>query len=170
MNFRLMTLCLASALVPVQAGAQTGEYPNRPITWVIPVGAGSSADYMARLIGPRLSERMRQPVVVENRSGASQVIGVDYVAKAAPNGYTLIMLVSNITMVPSLIKNVPFDLLADFAPVSRIATSSLVLGVNTSVVVAKDIRELVAVMKANPGKFSYARLATARGSMSAWNC
>jgi tripartite-type tricarboxylate transporter receptor subunit TctC len=153
MNVRSIALALAAA-APLAATAQ--EYPSRPITWIVPVGTGSGADAMARLIAPKLSERLRQPVVVENRPGASQVIGVDFVAKSAPNGHTLILLLNNITMVPSLLPKVPFDLAADFAPITRIATSSMTLGISPASVPAKDVRELMALLKANPGKFNYA--------------
>ncbi|MSQ50960.1 MAG: tripartite tricarboxylate transporter substrate binding protein [Betaproteobacteria bacterium] len=149
-----LLLMIASVSAPITSMAQ--DYPNRPITWIIPVGTGSGADNMARLIGPRLAERLKQPVIVENKPGASQTIGMDFVAKAAPNGYTVVMLLNNITMVPALLKNVPFNLAADFVGVSRIATSGMTLGVSTATVPAKDVRELISQMKANPGKFNYA--------------
>ena len=152
---RLLACAFAAmSLAPLTSLAQ--DYPSRPITWVVPVGTGSGADNMARLIGPKLAERLKQPVIVENKPGASQVIGMDFVAKSAPTGYTVVMLLNNITMVPALIANVPFNLSADFTGISRIATSGMTLGVSTETVAAKDVRELMALMKANPGKFNYA--------------
>jgi tripartite-type tricarboxylate transporter receptor subunit TctC len=148
-------LPLVAALAsPLHAVAQ--DFPSRPITWVVPVGTGSGADNMARIIGPKLAERTGQPVVIENRPGASQVIGMDYVAKSAPNGYTLVLMLNNITMVPALIRNVPWDLVADFAPVSRIATSAMTLGISPGTMPAKDVKELFALAKSNPGKYNYA--------------
>ncbi|MFM9967855.1 MAG: Bug family tripartite tricarboxylate transporter substrate binding protein [Burkholderiales bacterium] len=147
-------LFFAATLAPVALQAQ--DFPSRPITWIVPVGTGSGADNMARLIAPKLAERLKQPVIVENKPGASQVIGMDFVAKAAPNGYTVVMMLNNITMVPALIANVPFNLVSDFVGVSRIATSGMTLGVSTTTVPAKDVKELMTMMKASPGKFNYA--------------
>ena len=130
-------------------------FPSRPITIVVGISPGTSADLIARSFGTKLSERLKQPVVIENRVGASGRIGLDYTAKAAPNGYTLALMVNSYTFLPVLAKNLPFDLVTDFAPIAKVATAPLALAVHPSVP-AKDLRELMALVKANPGKYTYA--------------
>jgi tripartite-type tricarboxylate transporter receptor subunit TctC len=111
---------------------------------------------LARLIGPRLAESMKQPFVVENKVGASGVIGADFVAKAAPNGYTLLVVPNSYTISPALYKNMPFDPVADLAGVSRLATTGYSFTVNPKTLPAKDVKEFIALVKANPGKYTYA--------------
>jgi tripartite-type tricarboxylate transporter receptor subunit TctC len=142
------------ALAPVIAGAQT--WPDKPIRLVVPFSAGGPTDVAARLIEPKLRELLKQPVIIDNRVGATGAIGSELVAKAAPDGYTLLLGTSS-TMAasPNLNPKLSYDPLHDFAPVSIIAHIENVLVVNPSVPV-KSVAELIAYAKANPGKLSYA--------------
>ncbi|MFM9971829.1 MAG: Bug family tripartite tricarboxylate transporter substrate binding protein [Burkholderiales bacterium] len=154
-NRRSTGACLISLFAIMPALAQEA-YPNRPVALIVNVAPGTGADIVARLIAPRLSDRLKQPVVVENKVGASGVIGTEFVTKSAPNGYTLMLMVNSHTMVPWLYKNLPYDPVADLAPIAKIASTSLVLVANPQATPAKDFAELFAYAKANPGKLSYA--------------
>src|SRR5262252_3394537 len=107
---------LASAAAWGQAAS---DYPSRPITLIVPFSTGTGIDILARTIGPKLSERWGQPVVVDNKPGASGNIGSEFVAKAAPNGYTLMVTVNTFVITPSLYKSIPYDVVNDFAPISK---------------------------------------------------
>ena len=148
-------LALAFAL-PV--GAQ--DYPNKPIRVIVPYSAGGGVDILARLVGQELSARVKQPVVVENRGGASNTIGMQAVAQADKDGYTLGMATPVFVMTPSLIKNHPYDPLKDFVPVAMIGFSPMVLVVHPSVP-AKSTQELVALAKSKPGSLNFASLGAA---------
>jgi tripartite-type tricarboxylate transporter receptor subunit TctC len=151
----LMAAPLAGMLGPQSAQAQSESWPARPVNLVVTVAPGTVADLVARTLGPKLSERLRQPVVVENRVGASGMLGADTVAKSAPNGYTLLLMVNSFTMLPSLYKKVPYDTVNDFASISLIAASGYAFVVNPAVMDVKDLTEFVATTKANPGKYTY---------------
>ncbi len=121
----LLLVALAAATCPAVALAQTAtSYPNRPITLVVPYTPGSGIDILARVIAPELNRRWGEPVVVDNKPGASGIIGADAVAKAAPNGYTLMVTVNSFTMAPPLYRNMPYDPVADFTPIAKIALAS----------------------------------------------
>ncbi len=152
---RSVVAALFIALACAVPAAAQEPYPNRAITIVVPISPGTSSDLIARTLGAKLGERLKQPVVVENKPGASGRIALDYTAKSAPNGYTLALLVNSATFLPALFKNMPFDLGNDFAPIAKVATAPLALTVHPSLPV-KDLREFVALVKANPGKYSYA--------------
>ncbi len=137
---------------PVQAHAQ-GADGGRPITLVVPIAAGGGMDTIGRTMAERLQERLKQPVVVENRTGAGGVVGVDSVAKAAPDGRTLLLLDISAVLHKWLHKSVPFDVVEDFAPVAQVATTPLLLFANPSLPAA-DVKELIAYAKGNPGKLS----------------
>jgi tripartite-type tricarboxylate transporter receptor subunit TctC len=147
-------LFLLSALLAINAGAQT--FPSRPVTLVVPFTPGTGIDILARAIGPKLSERWNQPVVVENKPGASGNIGTDFVAKAAPDGHTLMVTVNTYTITPSLFKNVPYDPVADLAPISKIALATYTFAVNPAVFPANNMQEAIALIRANPGKYNFA--------------
>jgi tripartite-type tricarboxylate transporter receptor subunit TctC len=147
-------LFLLSALLAIDAGAQT--FPSRPVTLVVPFTTGTGIDILARAIGPKLSERWNQPVVVENKPGASGNIGTDYVAKSAPDGHTLMVTVNTYTITPSLFKNVPYDPVADLAPISKIALATYTFAVNPAVFPANNMQEAIALIRANPGKYNFA--------------
>jgi tripartite-type tricarboxylate transporter receptor subunit TctC len=154
MTRRLCAILIgAAALIAVPAGAQ--DYPTRPITVVVAQPPGASSDLLARLLGERLQAAWGQPIVVENRPGAGGNIGAVQVARAAPDGYTLMvgtdaMMTSNVF----LYKNIGFDPLKDFVPVSLGGMNTICLCVNAALPV-KTVPELIAYAKANPGKLQY---------------
>jgi tripartite-type tricarboxylate transporter receptor subunit TctC len=131
------------------------RYPSKPIRLVVSFAAGGPTDTVARIMGARMAELLGQSIVVENKTGAGGNIGADVVAKAAPDGYTLLMAtVSTHAINPGLYKQMPYDPVRDFAPVGQVGVTPCVLAVNPSVPV-KDVKSLVALLKANPGKYSY---------------
>ena len=146
-------LCLAGA-----AWAQ--DYPTKPIRVIVPYSAGGGADILARLVAQQLSERLKQPVVVENKGGASNTIGMQQVLSAGADGYTLGLATPVFVMTPSLMKNHPYDTLKDFTPVAMIGFTPMVLVVHPSVP-AKNVKELVALAKAKPGSLNFASLGAA---------
>ena len=135
--------------------AAQATYPDRAVTLVVPFTAGSGSDIIARIVGPRLAERWRAPVVVDNKPGASGNIGAEAVARAAPNGYTLLMAINTLTMAPNLYKKPPFDPVTDFAPVMKMAVANFCMVANPAVT-ANDLAGLVALAKARPGQINYA--------------
>ena len=146
-------LTLLLACFPVLATAQS--YPAKPVRWVVPFPPGGSADIMGRMIGQELVKSLGQQVVIENRAGASAIVGSEYVAKSAPDGYTLLQAnVSQMTIHPSVYPKLPYDPLRDFAPIT-------VLGIVTSVVVVtpslpvSSIKDLVALAKKRPGQLNF---------------
>ncbi len=146
----------AALIITLLAGtALAQEYPSRPIRIVVPNPPGGSNDLLAREIGRGLTQRLGQPVVVENRPGAGGNIGAEIVAKAPPDGYTILMAANTFVINPSMVKQLPFDVQRDFAPVTLAAMIPFVLVVNPEVP-AKNVRELIAYARANPGKLNYA--------------
>lgn len=135
----------------VPAAAQLN--PSRTITLVVPIGAGGGVDATGRLIAEKLQERLKQPVVVENRPAGGGMVGTDSVAKAAPDGHTLLVIESSAVLHKWFRKDVPYDVVADFAPVAQIATSPLMLFAAPSFP-ANDIKELIALARQQPGKLS----------------
>jgi tripartite-type tricarboxylate transporter receptor subunit TctC len=155
MNLKLILPALLSALVVSSAvGAQS--YPSRPITLVVPYTPGTGIDIVARTIGPRLTERWNQPIVVDNKPGASGNLGADIVAKARPDGYTLMVTVITFAMTPGMSKTIPYDVVADFTPIAEAATGNMALVVSTKALQAETMKDLVAYARANPGKLNYA--------------
>lgn len=152
-------LALAGALAP--AAAQ--DYPNRPITLVVPYAAGGGNDVMARTVAEKMSRTLGQQIVVENRAGAGGTIATRQVAKAAPDGYTLVIGgTGTLAVNPTLYANVGYDPRKDFAPVGLIGTSALVILVNPSVP-ATSIRELIDLARKDPGKLNYASAGVGSG-------
>lgn len=145
----------AASLSPFAARAQ-GAYPNRPVRLIVPFPAGGPSDNLGRLLGQQLSDRWKQPVVVENRPGASGTIGANLVAKAAPDGYSLLLAAgaSNGSAEVLNPKTVPYRTLRDFAPIGFVGITPTLMVVSSDLPV-KDVREFVALVKANPGKYSY---------------
>jgi tripartite-type tricarboxylate transporter receptor subunit TctC len=152
-----MTLCASS----VQASADS--YPSRRITFVVPYAAGGATDVSARLLANKLSEAWKQPVVVENKSGGGGVIGNDYVSKAQPDGYTVLVAITQIIQAPSLVAKLPYDVFKDLAPVTQVALSTIVLTVPEQQP-TKSVKELVDLAKANPGKLPYGSFGNATTS------
>jgi tripartite-type tricarboxylate transporter receptor subunit TctC len=139
--------------------AQTSDYPMRPVRIVVPSSPGGGTDILARLMAKKLAESMGQPFIVENRPGAGQALGINVVARAAPDGHTLLMAASAIVLNQVLSKKTPYDTLRDFAPVSLVATVSNVLVVHPSLPV-KTEAELIDYAKAHPGVLNYSSAGT----------
>ena len=140
-------------IAPINAPAQ--PYPDRPIKIVVPYAAGGAVDIVARTIGQPLAEVLKQPVIVDNRPGASANIGMELVAKATPDGYTLLMASNGIATNMALFPNLAFDGRRDFASIAKIGYAPLVIVVPASSS-AKSLKDLIAMAKAEPGKLTYA--------------
>ncbi len=143
-----------AALLACTGNAFAQAWPTRPIRFIVPVPPGGGADAVARLLAPRMSELLGQQVVVENRAGGNAVIGADYVAKAAPDGYTWLLGTSQHTVTPSIVKQMPYDLVKDFAPVTMLVRAPQLLIVHPSVP-AKNVKELIALAKRKPNQLNY---------------
>ena len=153
MRFALLALLTASLVAPVsQASAQ--DYPTRIVHIIAPYGPGGPSDVFSRILAQKLSDTLKQGFVVENRPGASTMIGTDAVAKAAPDGYTLLIISQTHATNESLVANKPFQLMRDFTPVSPIYTGDLVMVVHKSVPV-KTLKDFIALAKAKPGTMNY---------------
>ena len=144
----------AAGLGPLGARAQ-GAYPSKPINWVVGFPPGGGADGVTRLVAAKVSQNIGQPVIVENRPGASSIIAAQYVSNAAPDGYT-IMSVEQGSMVfnTALYSKLPYDPAKDFAPVCDMIRAPVILAVNPSFP-AKDLKSFVELVRANPGKYNY---------------
>jgi len=151
---RVATFAALSVLLSLPAMA-ADTYPNRPVKLIVPFGAGGPADVFARILAQHLSEETKQSFVVEDRPGAGSIIGTDVVAKAAPDGYTLLVMSNTHTTNESLIPNKPYQLMRDFVPVATVNYSDLLVVVNSSVP-AKTVAEFIALAKSEPGKLNYA--------------
>ena len=151
----IVSAALVGSAVVVGSGAAAQDYPNKPVRIIVPFGAGGPADVFARVLAQHLGDSLKQSFVVENRPGAGAVIGTDAVAKAEPDGYTLLLMSNTHTTNESLIPNRPYDLMRDFAPVSPINYSDLLLAVHPSTGV-KNLQEFIALAKKDPGKLNYA--------------
>ena len=155
MAIKFGAIALAMALASTAVSAQTPDWPDRPVRLIVPFPAGSSTDIIARILGQRLSTRLGQQVVIDNRAGASGNIGADAVAKAAPDGYTLgIATASTHALAVSLSANLPYDPIKDFAPVAMIGGQPYVLVIYPGLP-AHNISELIALAKAKPGALNY---------------
>jgi tripartite-type tricarboxylate transporter receptor subunit TctC len=143
---------LALSAFTALAHAQTG-FPSRPVTLVLPSAPGDPTDLIARVLQPKMSERLGQPFVIENRPGGSGVIASAAVAKAAPDGHTLLLMETSSVLHKWLHNNVPYDVVADFAPIARVAISPLILYASPTFA-PNNVRELIALAKAEPGKLS----------------
>lgn len=153
--FAAAIAALATALAPAGPAAAQ-EFPTRPVTLVIPFAAGGSTDLVGRLIAERMAAELGQPVVVENKGGAGGNLGAAQVAKASPDGYTILMgTVATHALNPALYKKMPYDPITSFAPVSLLVVVPNVLVVNPDFP-AKTTEELIALLKKDPGKYSYA--------------
>jgi tripartite-type tricarboxylate transporter receptor subunit TctC len=137
------------------AEACAQPYPSRPITLVAPYAAGSGIDVMARMIAANLSPRLGQPIIVDNKPGAGSLIGTEFVAKSAPDGYTLMYTANLLPVLPGLYKSLPFDPVTDFTHISKVGTGGVALLVNPRVLPVKTLDELVARARAQPGKLNF---------------
>jgi tripartite-type tricarboxylate transporter receptor subunit TctC len=151
----LLLAGLAVLAVPATTPAKAQDYPSRNVRVIVPFGAGGPADVFARQIAQHLTEALKQPFVIENRPGAGAVIGTDAVAKATPDGYTLLMMSNTHTTNESLVPNKPYALMRDLIAVAPINYSDLLMVVHPSVP-AKDVKEFIELAKKDPGKLNYA--------------
>jgi tripartite-type tricarboxylate transporter receptor subunit TctC len=154
---------IALALLAGIVSAQAQDYPVRPITLVVPYAAGGGNDVMARIVGEKMSRTLGQQIVIENRPGAGGALATRQVAKAAPDGYTLVIGgTGSLAVNPTLLPNVGYDVRKDFAPIGLIGTSAMIVLVHPSVP-ATSIKELIAHLKKLDGKFNYASAGTGSG-------
>ena len=149
----VLSFALAGMALPAAAQGSASEraYPDRPLRLIVPVSVGGSTDIVARIIAANLAPALGQQIVIDNRTGAGGIIGTDMVAKAIPDGYTLLFAYASHTITPFLGGNIPYDAARDFAAVSEVTTQPLVLTVNATLPVA-SVKELVALAKSKPGQ------------------
>lgn len=151
-----MRFVCAAALALISSLAQGQAFPGRAVTLVVPFSPGTGIDILARVIAPKLSQKWGHPVVIDNKPGASGNIGTDFVAKSAPDGHTLMVTVNTFSITPSLIRNTPYDVVNDFAPIGKIAVATYCFAVNPTVFPAQDMKQAIALIRANPGKYFFA--------------
>ncbi len=149
----------ALAALTMSEASKAADYPVRPVILVVPYPAGGGNDVIARLVAAKMSERLGQAVVIENRGGAGSTIGTRYVARSSPDGYTLLIATSSLAINPSVYPDAGYDPKKDFAPIGLIATSPNLVLVNPSVA-AHSIAELIALAKREPGKLDFASTGT----------
>jgi tripartite-type tricarboxylate transporter receptor subunit TctC len=159
----LLSTLIAAALGVTQAHAQATDYPNRPITLVVPYAAGGGNDVMARIVGEKMSRTLGQQVVIDNRPGAGGALATRQVAKATPDGYTLVIGgTGSLAVNPTLLPNVGYDVRKDFASVGMIGSSAMIVLINPGIA-AKTIPEMIALAKKEPGKYTYASAGVGSG-------
>jgi tripartite-type tricarboxylate transporter receptor subunit TctC len=144
------------------SAAAADAYPNRPIRLVVPTGAGGNTDTFARIVADKLKGPLGQQIIVDNRTGASGIVGSDIVAKAVPDGYTLLMVFPSHPVNPSLYSDLPYDTLKDFAPVTMVTSVTQVLVVNPKLPI-HTVKDLIAQVKEKPGTFNHG--VVGRGSL-----
>lgn len=158
----LAALALTQA-AQAQTGAAAGTYPNKPVKMVVAFPPGGATDLTGRLLAGKLAELWSQPVVVENKAGASGMIGSEQVMRAPADGYTILVTITTHIQNPAIFAKMPYDPLKDFTPISQICLSYLALAVKPDFP-AKDLKEFVAVVKANPGKYTFGSFGTGSSS------
>ena len=152
---RLISAAIAAALIAlIASSAHAQNYPNRPIRLIVPFAAGGAVDMLARLIGGKVSDQLGQPVIVENRPGAGGTLGADQVAKSPPDGYTILQNTNGAAIAPALYNSLPFDAANDFAPVTQLVASNLILVASPKSGIT-SMQQLIEQAKANPGKLNY---------------
>ena len=148
---------IAAAMLIWSAGVFAQAYPAKPIRLIVPYPPGGGTDFFARLVGAKMSEHIGQPIVVENRPGAATIIGAEAAARAAPDGYTVLLADSTTLAVnPSLYRKLPYDPQKDFLPISMTARFAMLLVVNPSLTKAASVKEFIAEAKRDPGKINFA--------------
>jgi tripartite-type tricarboxylate transporter receptor subunit TctC len=145
---------IAAALLVAVAPVHSQSYPNRPIRIIVPFSAGGGSDILARLFGPRLSERLGQPVVVDNRPSGAGILGTDIVAKSVPDGYTLLLVQAAHAVNAQLHTKLPYDSIKDFAPITLVISQPSGMFLHPGVP-TKTVQEFIAHVKANPGKLNF---------------
>src|SRR6185436_60565 len=152
---RRLGLAFAALLVVLATSPSHAQnYPNRPLRLIVPFAAGGAVDVLARLLGAKLSDQFGQPVIVENRPGAGGTLAADAVAKSAPDGYTILQNTNGAAIAPALYKTLPFDAETDFAPVTQLVASNLILVASPNSGIT-SMQQLIAEARANPGKLNY---------------
>jgi tripartite-type tricarboxylate transporter receptor subunit TctC len=165
----IVAACFAgSALLAANGHAQpqrgaAGAYPNKPVRLIVPFAPGGGADIVARLVAQKLTETWGQPVVVDNRGGASTVIGTELAAKSPPDGYTLLQGTTTLAINPSVRSKLPYDTLKDLVPITQTAFQTYILAVHQSVP-ARDVREFIALAKSRPRTLNFGSPGTGTGS------
>ncbi len=155
MNKTLLQNACALALALAATGAAAQQYPSKPVRFVVPFVAGGPTDIQGRLLGEKLTQRLGQQLIIDNRGGANGNIGMELTAKSPPDGYTIVIAtVGTWAVNPSLYKQMPFDVVKDFAPIIQVSTSPGVLVVHPSVPV-RNVKELIALARSKPGKLDY---------------
>ncbi len=151
----LFACCLAAVLANTAPAIAAAAYPARPVRFVVPFSPGGNADTVARIAAQKIGESLGQQVVIDNRSGGNGNIGMEIVARAAPDGYSVVLgYISNVAIAPSLIPGLPFDPVKDFAPITQLASAQNIVAVHPSVA-ARDLKELVALSKNKPGAINF---------------
>ena len=146
---------LVLTLTAVSSQSAFGQnYPTRPIRLVVASSPGGASDILARMLAQKLTEELKEQIVVDNRGGASGILGTDIVAKAAPDGYTLLIIQPSLTINPNVFKKLPYDVARDFAPISLVVDAAQMLSVNTAVSV-KSVQDLIALARAKPGQLTF---------------
>jgi tripartite-type tricarboxylate transporter receptor subunit TctC len=159
----LASAALMAVALRYAGAANAQAYPTKPIRLIVPQSAGGSTDLVARPLAQKLSEAFKQAIVIDNRTGAGSTIGSDLVAKSAPDGYTLLAVAASFSMSPSLYKNLPFDPIRDFAPITQLSAFPNILVVHPSLPV-KSVKELIAYAKARPGQLNFGSSGVATGT------
>jgi tripartite-type tricarboxylate transporter receptor subunit TctC len=152
---QICRVALFSAFLSITTSVVAQSYPNKPIKLIVPFAPGGFTDVVARILGQKLSVSLGQAFVIENKAGAGSTIGTDFVAKASPDGYTLVMISTTHVISPAIYPKLPYDPIKSFAPVSKLVDSAYVLLVNPKVP-ANNVAEFVALAKASPDKIHYA--------------
>jgi tripartite-type tricarboxylate transporter receptor subunit TctC len=150
----IRVLAIVAMLLGLATGSLAQSYPNRPIRVLVPFAAGGAVDTLARIVGQKLSEGVGQPVIIENRPGAGGNLASEVLAKAPPDGYTVLQTVNGIAISPSLYKALPFDVNKDFIAVTQLVRSQLILVANPKLE-ANNVAELIKLAKAKPGALNY---------------
>ncbi len=155
-------LLLLSATIHTHTQAQPAPYPNKPIRMIVPLAAGGPSDTTARIVAPKLSEAIGQNIIVDNRPGASGIIGTEIGLKSPPDGYTILLVSNTISLNPAMFRKLPYDNERDMTPVSLLAATPYTLNVHPSLPV-KTIKELIALAKARPGELNHASAGAGTG-------
>ncbi|MGH7185648.1 MAG: Bug family tripartite tricarboxylate transporter substrate binding protein [Pseudomonadota bacterium] len=150
----LLVAGLAAGTWLLAAGVHAQDYPSKPIRLIVPFGVGGGSDYVGRLVAQKLTEQMGQTVVVENRAGAASLVGTEIAARAAPDGYTLLLADSGFTINPAYYRNTKYDPLKDFDPITVVAETPYLLVVNPGLPYAGNLKDFIAAAKAQAGKLN----------------
>ena len=150
----LLSMLALAVSFAAAANPASAQYPTKPIRIIVPFAAGGTTDILSRAVGAKLAAVLGQPVIADNRPGASGVIGSEIVAKASPDGYTIGMLISTHAVNPFVIKSLPYDTINDFTPITLVAIVPGILSVNAGLPV-RSVQEMVQLVRSKPGQFNY---------------